>query len=131
VGKMAILMKAIYMFDEIPIKIAMIFFTEIEKSILRIKYKHKRPQIAKAILSKKSNTGGITIPDFKLQYRTIIIKTAWCQAKPYMITNGTEDPDLNPCSYSCLIFDKGAHNICLRKEPLLQQTVLEKLYFHM
>jgi hypothetical protein len=71
----------------------MTYIAEIKKSTLKFIWKHKRPWIAKPILSKKINTGDITTPDFKLYCRAIGIKTAWYwqkKKKSDMQTSGTE-----------------------------------------
>jgi len=98
---MAILSKAIYIFNVTPFEIPTQFFRELERTIC------KKPRIAKTMLNNK-RTKGITIPYLKQYYRGILIKNLydWYRDRQGDQWNRTEDLEMNPCIYGHLIFDK-------------------------
>ena len=109
---MAILPKASYRFNAIPIKRLKIFFTELNQRILKFIWNHKRPRIAKEILkgkkqSRRHNSPGIQIiiQSYSNQNNVVLVPK---QTYGLMEQN---NPEINPHSYGQLIFDKGNKNI--------------------
>ena len=95
-------------------------YSEIEQKILQYVQKHRRPQIAKAILRKKRGAGGIRLTDLRLYYTATVIKTVWFWHKNRKIDqwNMTESPEINSHTDSHFIYEKGGKIIQWRKDNL-------------
>ena len=94
---MAIFLKAVCRFNVIPIKIPTQFFIELERAICKLIWNNKNPGLVQTILNNKRASGVITMPDLKLYYRAIVIKTAWYWYSDRQVDqwNRIEDPDFS------------------------------------
>jgi hypothetical protein len=69
------------------------------------------------------------MPDLKLYYSVIVIKTAWYWYSDRQVDqwNRIEGPEMNPHTYGHLMFDKVAKTIQWGKRQHFQQLVLVQL----
>jgi hypothetical protein len=124
---MAIILKAIYMFNAVPIKIPITFITEIEKYTLKFIWKHKRLN-TQVNTEQKEQSWRYYNTQLQTILQAITIKIAWYWHKNIYKDqwNRIEDPDMNPHTYAHLIFDKCAKNIQWRKDSLFNNFCWEK-----
>ena len=112
-----------FQFD--PYQIANGIFHRARTKKFTILLETQRPWIAKAV-RKKNGAGGINLPEFRLYYKATVIKTViLTQHRNIDQWNKIEIPEINPCTYVYLIFDKGGKNIQWGKDSLFNKSFWE------
>ena len=115
-----------YRFSAISIKLPRIFFTELEQNILKFVWKHRRTQIFKAILKRKTKmeeSGFLTLDNTtKLQSSKQYGTGTKTNIDQW---NRIKSPEINPSICGQLIYDKGGKNIQWKKDSVFNKWCWE------
>lgn len=96
------------------------------KKVLKLIWNHKKPKTSKLTQSRIFQFQKTDLPDFKLYYRTIVIKIAGIWPKNrYVNQRGREGSNVSSCNCSHLIFDKDVKNRQLIKIYILNNWLWE------
>ena len=124
---MTILPNAIYRFNVIPIKLPMAVFTELEQKISQFIWKHKGPMNSQSSLEKEEWSWRhqpswlqIILQSYSHQGSVVL-----AQKQKYRPMEQLESPEINPCTYGYLIFDKGDKNIQWGRDSLFNKWCWE------
>ena len=92
-----------------------LFLYRNRKTVLKLIWNCNGPGVAKSILRKNNKAGNITFSDFKIYYKTIVIKQYGTSIKQTCRSVAQKSLEINSCIYSQLIFTKGAKNTLWEK----------------
>ena len=123
INKITVLPNTVYRFSASSIRLPMaFFFHRIRTKIVQFVWKHKRPQIAKAILKKKNGAGGIGLLAFRLDYKATVIQTVWyCHKNKYRSMEQDKSPEIITLTYGHIMYAKIFKNTHWRKDSLFNK----------
>ena len=125
--QVTMLPKTIYSLNAVLIKWGTVCFIELEEK--KILYGATKTLYSQTILIKENKIARIRLPDLRLYYRATVIKTVWYWPQNRITDqwNGTESPEIIPCTCGQLIYDTAGKNIQWRKDSLFSKWCWENL----
>lgn len=129
--EMVILLKLLYRFNSIPIKIPIIFLTEPKKVILKLTWNQKRSRITKAILGKGKRDNNPSLQLLLLSYsdkNSMLLAKKTQKTKTDEWINGTDQKIQKQLQAHLIIFDNRTKSFCRREDDLFNKWYWENWF---